>query len=151
MGTFSSDSSLKPKFGSTETDHFILGGHLQMLLGDTKLEKALAYSSYQISSNKMMNFLLFGKLKGKSNQYLFPTVYLRTKMGDTQITIKQMGIPIAAILAARNGQPQWAAELIGLAFAGPNEWVGWLDKWMLLIETHQQLEVQLGTEAFRAA
>lgn len=60
-------------------------------------------------------------------------------------------LPIAAILAARADQPEWAAELLGLASAGPRELTGWVDKWLLLNEVREQLKIQLGGEVFRAA
>ena len=66
-------------------------------------------------------------------------------------TFQQMCLPVAAILAARVDQPEWAAELLGLASAAPHEINGWMEKWPLLNEVQQQLETRIGVEAFRAA
>jgi len=66
-------------------------------------------------------------------------------------TWQRQCLPIAAILAARANQAEWAAELLGLAFAGPHELIGWMEKWPLLNEVRQQLEDQLGAEVFRNA
>jgi len=64
---------------------------------------------------------------------------------------QRIALPVAAILAARANQPEWAVELIGLAFDGPRELIGWIEKWPLLSEVQQQLKDQLGVEAFRNA
>src|SRR5262249_51267267 len=61
---------------------------------------------------------------------------------------QQMCLPVAAILAARADQPEWAAELLGLAAAAPKAINGWMDKWSLLTEVQRQLEAQLGAAAF---
>jgi DNA-binding CsgD family transcriptional regulator/tetratricopeptide (TPR) repeat protein len=69
----------------------------------------------------------------------------------TSPTFQRMCLPIAAILAARADQPEWAAELLGVASAAPHEINGWMQKWSLLNEIQQQLEAQLGTAVFQAA
>jgi predicted ATPase/DNA-binding CsgD family transcriptional regulator len=78
--------------------------------------------------------------------------FLLTKPpSDCSPTWQRLCLPIAAILAARANQPEWAAELLGLALAGPHEITGWMENWPLLNEVREQLELQLGTEAFRIA
>ena len=66
-------------------------------------------------------------------------------------TFRRMCLPVAAILAARAGRHGWAAELLGLADAGPPEVIGWMDKWPLLQELRQQLAAELGAGAFHTA
>jgi DNA-binding CsgD family transcriptional regulator len=66
-------------------------------------------------------------------------------------TFRRMCLPVAAILAARAGRYGWAAELLGLADAGPPEVIGWMDKWPLLQDLRQQLAAQLGAAAFHTA
>jgi len=69
----------------------------------------------------------------------------------TSPTWQRLCLPIAAILAARANQPEWAVQLLGLASTAPRELMGWMEKWPLLSEVRQQLEDQLGAEAFRNA
>jgi ATP/maltotriose-dependent transcriptional regulator MalT len=66
-------------------------------------------------------------------------------------TYRRMCLPVAAILAARAGRHGWAAELLGLADAGPPEVMGWMDKWPLLQDLRQQLAAELGAGAFHTA
>ncbi|MHB8625342.1 MAG: LuxR C-terminal-related transcriptional regulator [Aggregatilineales bacterium] len=70
---------------------------------------------------------------------------------DHSLTFRRMCLPIAAILAARANQPEWAAELLGLASVAPPELMGWMEKWPLFHEVKQQLETLLGVAAFHTA
>jgi predicted ATPase/DNA-binding CsgD family transcriptional regulator len=76
---------------------------------------------------------------------------LTTAPSASSPTWQWLCLPIAAILAARANQLEWAAELLGLASAAPHELRGWMEKWPLLNEVQQLLKTQLGTAAFRAA
>ena len=67
------------------------------------------------------------------------------------LSLQRWCLPVAAILAARADQPEWAAEMLGQASAAPPDIMGWAQKWPLLNETRQQLEAKLGTAAFQAA
>jgi tetratricopeptide (TPR) repeat protein len=53
--------------------------------------------------------------------------------------------PLAAVLTARAGHSERAAELLGLAYSAPKERTGWMEKWLLL------LEAKLGAEVYQAA
>jgi DNA-binding CsgD family transcriptional regulator len=66
-------------------------------------------------------------------------------------TFRRMCLPIAAILAARAGRHGWAAELLGLADAGPPAVIGWMDKWPLLHELRRQLAAELGAVPYQTA
>ncbi len=63
---------------------------------------------------------------------------------------QRLCLPVAAILAARADQPEWAVQLFGLASAVPREINGWTGQWPLLNEVQGQLESQLGAPAFQA-
>ena len=79
---------------------------------------------------------------------------LQTGLADAMAyspTFRRMCLPVAAILAARAGRHGWAAELLGLADAGPPEVMGWMHKWPLLQELRQQLAAALGAGAFHKA
>jgi predicted ATPase/DNA-binding CsgD family transcriptional regulator len=66
-------------------------------------------------------------------------------------TFRWVCLPVGAILAARANQPEWAAELLGLASAAPRDLMGWAEKWPLLNEVQQEIEIQLGAAAFHNA
>ncbi|HLW02545.1 MAG TPA: LuxR C-terminal-related transcriptional regulator [Ktedonobacterales bacterium] len=60
-------------------------------------------------------------------------------------------LAIEAVARAHQGQPEDAAELLGLAFQRP-AWVnGWLHHWPLLTRLRADLCRQLGEEAYQAA
>jgi len=65
-------------------------------------------------------------------------------------TYQQFCLPIAAVLQARAGKMERAAELVGLAQAAPQELTGWLVKWQLFQQVCHQLEAQLGSAAYAA-
>jgi hypothetical protein len=60
-------------------------------------------------------------------------------------------LPLAAILAARNGNPRQAVELLGLTYTAPRNLIAWLDKWPMLVDLRANLETELDAEAFGAA
>ena len=66
-------------------------------------------------------------------------------------TLQRMCLAPAAILAARAGEPERAAELLGLAYAAPRELIGWMERWSFLDEVQRQLSAELGAAAFKAA
>src|SRR5262249_31941326 len=67
------------------------------------------------------------------------------------LTFQWLCLPIAAILSARDRQPEHPVELLGLAYAAPPELTGWMKKWSLLTDVRQQLESELGGDMFKAA
>lgn len=60
-------------------------------------------------------------------------------------------IPACAILLARDGNLERAAELLGLSFTHPSSATGWLEQWPLLTRLRVQLAAQLGEQAYTAA
>ena len=79
-------------------------------------------------------------------------IILREATDDfTSVTFRWLCLPLGAIWSARAGQPERAAELLGLTRAGPTGLTGWLDHWSLFADMRRQLEFQLGAAAFTAA
>lgn len=60
-------------------------------------------------------------------------------------------LPIAAVLAARAGDPVAAVERLALAHAHPLSATGWHDRWRPAAGLRASLEAALGAEAFAAA
>jgi predicted ATPase/DNA-binding CsgD family transcriptional regulator len=62
------------------------------------------------------------------------------------LLFQRLCLPIAAVLAARAGEPVRAAELMGLATAQSPQMTGWLPRWSLFNEIRADLEQQLGAD-----
>jgi predicted ATPase/DNA-binding CsgD family transcriptional regulator len=60
-------------------------------------------------------------------------------------------LALEAVIRAQEGEPETAAELLGLAFQQPIWASGWLHCWPLLTRLCAQLAEQLGKEAYYAA
>jgi tetratricopeptide (TPR) repeat protein len=60
-------------------------------------------------------------------------------------------LTVMAMLLADEGEHTRAAELLGLALNQPASPRGWFDHWPLLIRKLEQLEAELGADAFTAA
>jgi hypothetical protein len=60
-------------------------------------------------------------------------------------------LPIAAVLAARQGQSERAVEMLGLAFTQSPNINGWMIKWPLLGDVRGELQAELGTDRFESA
>ena len=58
-------------------------------------------------------------------------------------TLKHVGLPVAAVLAAQERNSERAVELLGLAHTAPEEMTGWLDHWQILKEVEVDLKAQL--------
>jgi hypothetical protein len=61
------------------------------------------------------------------------------------------GLPVAALLVADDGNTTYAVELIGLLFGHPDSITGWLEEWSLWSQICQDLEIELGSEAYATA
>ncbi len=63
-------------------------------------------------------------------------------------TYQILCLPLAAILAARAGEDEHAAELLGLTSTAPPEMIGWMAKWPLLRDIRRDLENTLGVGTY---
>src|SRR5690606_13969219 len=57
-------------------------------------------------------------------------------------------LPVASLLLAHSGQPEQAAEVLGLASSHPLSPIGWSRAWPLIIALHNDLPGRLGTAGF---
>ena len=64
---------------------------------------------------------------------------------------KTWHLPVAALLIAHDGQLQYAAEILGLAFTHERSATGWLEKWALISQLRENLRQELGQDAYDAA
>ena len=60
-------------------------------------------------------------------------------------------LPVFALLLAHDGNPESAAELLGLLFTHPASATGWLEKWSLLNDLRARLVTQLGIDNYASA
>jgi DNA-binding CsgD family transcriptional regulator len=60
-------------------------------------------------------------------------------------------LAVIAMLLADDGEYARAAELLGLALNHPASPSGWLDNWPLLTRRREQLQAELGMDAYHAA
>jgi predicted ATPase/DNA-binding CsgD family transcriptional regulator len=60
-------------------------------------------------------------------------------------------LPAACVILAHEGDTERAAELLGLAFNHPASAPTWMEKWPLLIRLRDQLEAELGADAYQDA
>ncbi len=60
-------------------------------------------------------------------------------------------LPVSTIILAREGQLEWAVEVLGQAFTLPARTSGWMERWPLLTETRADLKAALGPDAYAAA
>lgn len=60
-------------------------------------------------------------------------------------------LPLAAVLLARDGRQEWAAELLGLVLSQPIQVTGWMSQWVLLNQVQAELKAGLGPDVFAAA
>jgi predicted ATPase/DNA-binding CsgD family transcriptional regulator len=77
--------------------------------------------------------------------------YLRGGIQMKGDGLTSWGLPPAAVALGNLGYPVEAAEVLALAYTHPASATGWLDEWALLGNFRQQLENDLGDEAFSAA
>jgi hypothetical protein len=59
-------------------------------------------------------------------------------------------LAVAAVILARRGQGERAAEILGLVFTHRNSPEGWLDAWPLLAELRAALQKELGMAKYEA-
>jgi predicted ATPase/DNA-binding CsgD family transcriptional regulator len=76
---------------------------------------------------------------------------LETAVPTRQIAAILSMLPLAAVVLARDGQPEEAVELLALAFTHPTGITGWMDRWSLLTDLRRDLEADLGAETYAAA
>ena len=60
-------------------------------------------------------------------------------------------LPVAAIIAAHEGDEKNAAELLGLAYTHPASATSWMEKWPLLTDLRKQLRDALGVKRYEQA
>jgi LuxR family maltose regulon positive regulatory protein len=60
-------------------------------------------------------------------------------------------LPAACVIIAHSGDSERASELLGLAFTHPASAPAWMEKWPLLTRLREQLEAELGADAYQAA
>lgn len=60
-------------------------------------------------------------------------------------------LPFAAILLDHDGEQEWAAEVMGLAYKCPSHLNGWMKRWTAITDLLDRLETVLGTDVFLAA
>jgi predicted ATPase/DNA-binding CsgD family transcriptional regulator len=60
-------------------------------------------------------------------------------------------LPVLTIILAHEGQKIRAVELQGLAHTYSDNFIGWMKKWSLLTQLHQELESELGVETYKDA
>lgn len=64
---------------------------------------------------------------------------------------QRLCLPLAAVLVSRRDDPEYAAQLLALAFAQGAEITGWMRQWPLLTNLQRRLEDTLGADRFDAA
>jgi DNA-binding CsgD family transcriptional regulator len=62
-----------------------------------------------------------------------------------------LGLPVQAVILARNGEPTRAVELLSLAFIHPKSAKGWMERWPVLQQVQANLHAELGADAYSAA
>ena len=67
------------------------------------------------------------------------------------LTLQQISLPVAAVLASREGDPERAVELLGLAYTAQADLTGWIAQWQLLNKIRADLEAALGAARYEAA
>lgn len=64
---------------------------------------------------------------------------------------KTFCLPVAAIIAAHEGESDRATELLALAFAHPKSATGWMEEWPLFSRLRDDLQRKLGKERYETA
>ena len=75
---------------------------------------------------------------------------------DVARSIKALGwqtqcLPAAALLAAEDGQTEWATSILALAFHHPASATGWMQEFPLIIKLRSSLEYELTPPVFKAS
>jgi DNA-binding CsgD family transcriptional regulator len=106
-------------------------------MGFPRPDEAFAIAACGLEDYSMARHYFLGALSWTS------TVHVSSGMANL--------LSVAAILLAREGQPEQAVEMLGLAFHHPASAKRWMEAWPLLSRLRASLEAQLGTELYTAA
>lgn len=93
--------------------------------------------------------IIYGLLE-QSRDFILNALYFASE----QLTPIPMAgcIPMCAIQVAQDGDAERAAQLLGLAFTYSDHFLmGWMQQWPRLTRMREQLQAQLGKEAYQAA
>lgn len=75
----------------------------------------------------------------------------RGEAPEPTLNIAMRTLPIAAVLFAREGRGEDAAEILSLAHTYSDDLVGWASRWRIAASLRRDLEAKLGLEKFNAA